>query len=261
MITIATISYNQAQYLREAVESVIDQRRSGVSIEYIVVDAGSTDGSRELLVEFGDSIDRLVFESDDGPADGLRKAFGFAHGSVLGFLNADDFLLPGALVAARTAFEADSEMGVYLSRGLRFDERSGQLSLIQPSTFSRYRFACGAATFCQPSSFFRASAYRAAGGVNPRNRASWDGELFLRMFDAGASFRVHPQISSVFRVHDASISGSNSLSAVYHEELRELAVETLGRVPTIAERLAMRFLGVGERSCRAAVQMFPGVPC
>ena len=52
-ISMVTISFNQGPYLETAVRSVIDQRRTGVDVEYIVVDAGSTDGSREILQAHG----------------------------------------------------------------------------------------------------------------------------------------------------------------------------------------------------------------
>ncbi|MBK8907410.1 MAG: glycosyltransferase [Rhodospirillales bacterium] len=77
-LSIVTISFNQAQYARQAVESVLSQQ--GDDVEYIVVDPGSTDGSREILAGYGHAIDHFVFEPDNGPADGLNKGFGRATG-------------------------------------------------------------------------------------------------------------------------------------------------------------------------------------
>lgn len=256
MFTIVTISYNQAAFVRQTIESILQQRREGVDVEYIVVDPGSTDGSREILNEYKASIDQLILEKDAGPADGLRKGLARSSGKLLGFLNSDDYLMPGALRAAQSAFMEDPTLDVYLSRGLRYDERSSQMSLIQPSTFSTRRFCCGAATFSQPSTYFRSSAYRIAGGINPANRCSWDGELLLKMHSAGARFAVFPTISSVFRVHDGSISGTNSLEKIYRAEMRDLSIQSIGRVPGRLESTVWRGLGVCERSVRAAAQVF-----
>ena len=93
-ISIVTISYNQKQYLKACIDSILTQAEC--ELEYIVVDAGSTDGSRELIESYGDQVIK-VFERDDGPADGLNKGFACATGEVYGFINSDDYLLPGAL--------------------------------------------------------------------------------------------------------------------------------------------------------------------
>jgi glycosyltransferase involved in cell wall biosynthesis len=268
MFTIVTLSYNQSAFLRQAIESVLQQRREGVEVEYVVVDPGSTDGSREILSEYGASIDQLILEKDSGPAAGLRKGLSRSSGKLLGFLNSDDWLLPGALRSAQNAFLHDPKLDVYLSRGLRYDERSSQVSLIQPSSFSKRRFCCGAATFCQPSTFFRSSAYRIAGGINAENKASWDGELLLQMHSTGARFAVFSSISSVFRVHDNSITNSimstmgsstinsNSPAQVYRKEMRDLSMRAIGRIPSSLESVAWRGLGIAERSWRAASPVF-----
>ena len=91
-ISIVTVSFNQADYLEQAIRSVVEQDYS--DIEYIVVDAGSTDGSREIIER--DRIATVVFEPDREPADGLNKGFARATGDIFGYINADDAYLPGA---------------------------------------------------------------------------------------------------------------------------------------------------------------------
>jgi glycosyltransferase involved in cell wall biosynthesis len=94
-ISIVTLSYNQRAFLQDAIDSILQQGYP--DLEFIVVDPGSTDGSRELFRSYGEQISHVIFEPDRGAADGLNKGFGLASGEVFGFLNADDFLLPGAL--------------------------------------------------------------------------------------------------------------------------------------------------------------------
>ena len=100
--SIVTISYNQARFLEQAIRSVIEQDYPDV--EYIVVDPGSTDGSREIIERYRDRIDKIIFEPDNGPADGLNKGFARATGDIFGFLNSDDYLLPGALATVASEF-------------------------------------------------------------------------------------------------------------------------------------------------------------
>ena len=59
-------------------------------LEYIIVDPGSTDGSRELISSYGDQIIK-VFQTDQGPADGLNQGFARATGDIYGFINSDDY--------------------------------------------------------------------------------------------------------------------------------------------------------------------------
>src|ERR1039458_5622209 len=103
-ISIVTLSYNQRVFLREAIDSILQQDYP--DLEYIVVDPGSTDGSRELLRSYGERISHVIFELDQGAADGLNKGFGQASGEIFGFLNADDFLLPGSLHRVAEFFQS-----------------------------------------------------------------------------------------------------------------------------------------------------------
>lgn len=87
-VSIVTISFNQAQFVERAILSVLEQDYP--HIEYIVVDPGSTDGSREIIDKYRDRIARIIFESDDGPADDLNKGFAKASGEIYGFLNSEN---------------------------------------------------------------------------------------------------------------------------------------------------------------------------
>jgi len=86
-VSIVTISYNQARFLEQAIRSVINQDYP--DIEYIVVDPGSTDGSRGIIEKYQNRIDKIIFDPDEGPADGLNKGFAHATGDIFGFINAD----------------------------------------------------------------------------------------------------------------------------------------------------------------------------
>ena len=90
-VSIVTISFNQARFLRRAITSVLSQDYP--DIEYIVVDPGSTDGSREIINAYGPRLASVIFDPDDGPADGLNRGFQLATGDVLAYINADDALL------------------------------------------------------------------------------------------------------------------------------------------------------------------------
>ena len=94
-VSIVTISFNQEEFLEDAIRSVLNQDYH--DIEYIVVDPGSTDGSRNIIEKYHDKINHIVYEKDDGASHGLNIGFSYATGEVYGFLNADDILFNHAV--------------------------------------------------------------------------------------------------------------------------------------------------------------------
>jgi glycosyltransferase involved in cell wall biosynthesis len=106
-ISIVTTSYNQGHYLEQAIRSVVEQGYPNV--EYFVVDGGSTDHSADVIKKYERHIAKWVSEKDRGQANALNKGFSWATGDVLGFINSDDYLYPGALDAVAKAYAAGHE--------------------------------------------------------------------------------------------------------------------------------------------------------
>jgi glycosyltransferase involved in cell wall biosynthesis len=196
----------------------------GVELEYIVVDPGSTDGSRELIESYGDKV-ITVFEKDNGPADGLNKGFAVATGDIYGYLNSDDIFTNKSL-----EFVAD----FFMNNSGRVDILNGASNLIGPDdavyrvlysdSYSPIAFAYSGCILIQPSSFFTSEIFRKTKGFNVENRTNWDGELFVDMGLMGAKFKKVNNVLSGYRVHDESITGSMSTAhkmQTYRNEMYE----------------------------------------
>ena len=132
-ITLITVCFNSADVIRTAIESVFSQRLStsdgsAIEVEYIVVDGASTDGTVEIIKEYGerfhspasahdsDSITfRYISERDDGMYDAMNKGIRLSTGDVIGILNADDVLSSDDVLArVASAFAADPALdGTY----------------------------------------------------------------------------------------------------------------------------------------------------
>lgn len=205
-ISIVTISYNQAQFLERALLSVIEQDHDDV--EYIVVDPGSNDGSRDIIERYRNRISTVIFGPDNGPADGLNKGFAAAHGGIFGFLNSDDVLEPGALSRVARYLETHPEVDVVSGHSWIIDAEGRSKRRFYSDRYSLRMAAYNASIVSQASTFFRSEVFRKTGGFNPDNRLSWDGELFVDMALAGARFSLVPEFWSRFRVCDESITGS-----------------------------------------------------
>lgn len=89
-ISIITVNYNNAEGIRETIDSVVKQ--TSKEVEYIIIDGGSTDGSVEVIKEYSDKIYFWVSEKDNGIYNAMNKGISHANGEYLLFLNSGDCL-------------------------------------------------------------------------------------------------------------------------------------------------------------------------
>jgi glycosyltransferase involved in cell wall biosynthesis len=195
-------------YLRQAIESIINQDYS--NLEYIIVDPGSTDGSRKIIEEYRDRVDHIIFEPDEGPADGLNKGFAKATGDIYGYLNSDDILYSGTLERVSELFTAYPHIDVISGHGHHINSNNEQLKKIFSHQFNLKQYLYGHCVLIQQSTFFRSkSFFHTICGFNVKNKIAWDGELMVDLYNTGASFRVFHEYWSGFRMYNQSISGSS----------------------------------------------------
>jgi glycosyltransferase involved in cell wall biosynthesis len=101
-ISIVLPSFNQATFVRQSLDSIFSQKYP--NLETIVLDPGSTDGTREILAEYKDKICRLILEPDNGQSDALERGLNMAQGEILTWLCTDDMLEPDSLFYMAEAF-------------------------------------------------------------------------------------------------------------------------------------------------------------
>ena len=234
-ISVVTISFNQAGFLARAIDSVLGQ--AWPDKEYIVVDAGSTDGSREIIAGYGARLDRTVLEPDRGAADGLNKGFALATGEVLCFLNSDDEFLPGAFERIADEFSRRPHADFVSGCGYFVDAGGKRLGRVVPTRLSVVDYVYGSCTVFQQGTFFRRRCLDGTGGFNPENRTCWDGELFLDFARAGFRHEVVYRDLALFRIHGASISGSGRAVDAYRRDVLRLFAKVKGRRPTHGDRV------------------------
>lgn len=213
-ISIVTISFNQVNYLKDCIESVVSQKYE--NFEYIIVDPGSTDGSRELIESYSDKVSNIIFEPDTGAADGLNKGFRLATGDIYYFLNSDDMILPDALKKVSLFFQLNADIDVLVGNGYRLEKN--KKTLIKSDDWNLDYFKYGANCIFQQSTFFRATSYINAKGFNVNNSTCWDGELWVDIALSGAKFKLINECFGLFRIHPDSISGSNRLYKKYKKD-------------------------------------------
>lgn len=228
-VSIVTISFNQGKFLEQAMDSVL--RQDYPAIEYILVDPGSTDGSRDIIERYrngpgGRRIAAVIYRSDIGPADGLNHGFAAASGNLFAYLNADDMLLPGAVSRAVRAL-LDTQLAVVHGDGYFIDAGGRVLRRCFSNEYSVRNYVLGGAVVMQQSSFWRREWHERVGGFNPENRTWWDGEFFFKIAAAGGRLRHVREYWSCFRIHPASITGSGRNNADYVADQRKVLLPHL----------------------------------
>lgn len=228
LVSIVTICYNNWPYIKKCVESVVSQKCAGV--EYIVVDAGSSDGCVEYL-RSSNGIDRLIVEPDEGPADGLNKGFSWARGAIGYFINGDDFMLPGAVTKMVELWRNASWTDVILAGGILVDAEGRCLRKYRGVRPRLWSFVLGWEPFFQQGMSFRLECLRRVGGFNIENRTCWDAELMVRFLQAGYRCLASSERIGAFRLHAEGLSGSGraEVREAYLLQRQKLAGEVLGQ--------------------------------
>jgi len=226
-VTVATLSLNQGRFLPFALQSVFAQNYAGV--EYIVVDPGSTDNSREIIGRYVSRITHRIYEPDGGPADGLNSALAIASGDIFGWVNADDALLPGAVDAVVRRFAADPQLDVVYGDGYVIDEGGSVLRKMRSTSFDARRYVFGGVTVVQQGLFIRREALIAIQGFNSDNHTCWDGEALLELALRGSRMNHIRKPLGLFRMHPGSISGSQRVAEQYQLDLDRMFLRVLRR--------------------------------
>jgi glycosyltransferase involved in cell wall biosynthesis len=237
-LSIVTISFNQARHLRQCVESVLSQKDDDV--EYIVVDPGSADGSREILEEYASDIDHLILEPDTGPADGLNKGFARARGRYGYFINSDDFLLPGAINRLRELWRTHAEADVLLCGAWMVDSEGHPLREARAMPLSVSALLHGRTIVVQQGLSFKLQLLWEIDGFNAMNRSCWDFEMLCAFVARKAHFCVCRQRIGVFRLHGDGLSGGGGGDVHwerYHADHSRIYEFYMGRAPGIWARI------------------------
>ena len=226
-VSIVTISYNQASFLEQAIASVLDQDHP--DIEYIVVDPGSTDGSRGIIERYRHRISRVIFEPDSGASDGLNKGFAQATGEIFFFLNSDDLLLPGAVSRAAAYFAAQPQTDILMGHTFIIDAQGRTVRRAYTDRFDARMFAYSGGVICQQGVFFRANLFASTKGFNPEKSIAWDAELFHDLLLKARHPLYVEDFLGAFRVYGASITGSNRMQEKYRAYERARFARIMGR--------------------------------
>jgi glycosyltransferase involved in cell wall biosynthesis len=198
-ISIVTPSYNQAQFIEESIRSVLLQGYP--NLEYLILDGGSCDGSVEIIRKYEEHLSFWVSERDNGQSDAINRGFCRCTGELMNWLNSDDVLVPGALLAVAEAARSEPEAGVYVGAAKRIDAQGRTLKERWPTLEQvNHPLDWNRNYFSQPAAFFRRAVWQAAGPLKVQLNFALDVDLWIR-FAQHCRFTLVPQVLALDRDH------------------------------------------------------------
>ena len=209
LVSIVTPSFNQARFLEETIRSVLEQDYP--RIEYAVVDGGSSDGSVEIIERYADRLAWWVSEPDGGQPEAINTGFARSGGVLMGFLNSDDTLLPGAVSRLVAALAEDPDALVAYGDVRFVDEDGETVRDGTPRVWDAGEMArCGSGSVLQPASLWRRAAWDLAGPMDERFQYVFDTLFFLCVAARGGGAAYVPEQLATYRVHPESKSARMS---------------------------------------------------
>lgn len=215
LISIAVPSFNQGRFIRETLQSLVDQQYP--NLEVIVQDGGSTDGAVEIAQEFVQrhpGTFKLFVEKDKGHAQAVNRAFRRASGEILGYLNTDDTLYPGCLQRVAQEIDPTRDRYIVFGRCLFGGEGSVYVGTEHPAECTGHFdhlaiWKRGYNTIPQPATFWHRTVYQHCGDFDENHNHGLD---YLQWCRFSRHFKFHKvdELWAMYRMHPASVSANKT---------------------------------------------------
>lgn len=204
LVSVIIPVFNGERFLREAVQSVLDQNYA--PLEIIVVDDGSTDGTAAVARNLADTV-RYLHQANQGPAAARNRGIEHAKGSLLAFADTDDLWPAGKLALQLPYLTRDPTIEIVLGRiqQVRLSET------VQGHTHAE-EFADPAFSVNLGSAIIRKSVFERVGLFDETMRYSEDVDWFMRAREAGAAIVTIDAVTLFYRQHEQNMTRGKSTS-------------------------------------------------
>lgn len=208
LVSVVLPSYNHAEYVGEAIESVLNQTYT--NFELIIVDDASTDGSQEVIQRYQDSRIRYISIERNTGCSAAYAGFGSARGKYIVGIASDDRFLPKLLETYMNFMEKNKTCGACFSRPMMIDGSGKHVDDLQMEmmfeTENRtkeewfYRLYCGGNCLLAPGFCVRSDLFREIGVFRYEYRQLQDYEYWLRLLPKSEIY-VHDERLVQYRIH------------------------------------------------------------
>jgi Glycosyl transferase family 2 len=197
-LTVVCPSFQQGRFIEETIRSVLLQNYP--RLEFIVMDGGSRDETAGVLERYSPWLAHWESEPDRGQSHALNKACDRATGELIGWINSDDYYLPGAFAAVARGFRDHGPALLYGDWCERVDEEPALATKRERPAFA-FQVAVGGRHLPSHATFWPRAAHRP---FDEQLRFTMDAELFKRLAAGGLRPRHIAQPLAVFRRHGAA---------------------------------------------------------
>jgi glycosyltransferase involved in cell wall biosynthesis len=221
LVSIITIVYNNVQYIKETIQSVLSQNYP--RLEYVVIDGGSTDGTVEIIEEYGDQISVFMSEPDKGIYDALNKGIQHTSGEVVGILHTGDLFCNENVVSASIQKMLDTGSEFCFSDLVFVDDVSGKIvRYYMAHYFKRWMFRIGWMP-PHPTTFINKSLFDEFGLYSTEYKIAGDYDFLVRIFfRREIKWTYLNRVTVKMRLGGASNSGFSSKKYIIDEINRSL---------------------------------------
>lgn len=263
-ISIITVCLNSEQTIEQTIQSVIGQM--DCNCEYIIVDGGSADKTKEILERYKHEISTIISEPDNGLYDAMNKGIALATGEIIGIINSDDWYEPGTFETVRRCFqESDAEV---IYGNMNQVDAEGNIRIQIPGNIERLRYEM---VTPHPTVFVKRSLYEKYGAFHEKYTIAADYDLMLRLYTKGIRFFYCDKVLANFRLGGCAMQHAErcveeslliSKQYLVYAPLKERSyykkiiwliyktfyfIKILDEVPFMLPSLLRKKLGVGNR--------------
>ena len=211
-VSVITTVFNCEKYIEKTILSVINQSYN--NIEYIIIDAGSTDNTINIIKKYLKKISIFISEPDNGMYSGINKGINYSSGEIIAYINSDDEYERDAVKIAVREFELTKASLVF--GHCRFIDDFGNILFNYKSVYLKPIFIrwLRRIPFAQQTAFWKKEVYQSIGGFNESLKYCSDTEFFYKIvLNEKYTYSNSNQYLAKFRLHD------EALSYIYKERL------------------------------------------
>jgi glycosyltransferase involved in cell wall biosynthesis len=239
LVSVVTVCFNAAATIATTLDSV--RAQTWRPLESVVVDGGSTDGTREVVTRYTDITGTVVSGPDGGIYDAMNKGIDLARGEIIHFLNADDcFVDAGVVEAALAIFMAEPDVDLVFGDAIYRSSDGAFLRRFKLVNARNLLYG----DLCHQVVFARSRVFECFGRFNPEYRINADYDWMLRVFRGGARVRYLPR---AIVYYDAGGLSAANLTFTRAERMRvrlQYTTQSTYRIGELGYRLRRKFLTV-----------------